>query len=46
MGDAKVRMNMRYSYIENLTAGDDVLVIVNQVGDKTTLKCVIANHGK
>jgi Cu/Ag efflux protein CusF len=45
MGESKVRLNMQDSKIEDVKIGDTVLAIVDQVGDKTTLKCVMARHG-
>jgi hypothetical protein len=44
MGDSKVRLNKQDSKIENVKIGDTVLAIVEQIGDKTTLKCVMARH--
>lgn len=44
MGESKVRLNMQDSKIENVKIGDTVLAIVEQIGDKTTLKCVMARH--
>jgi len=45
MGESKVRLNMQDSKIEDVKIGDTILAIVDQVGDKTTLKCVMARHG-
>ncbi len=45
MGESKVRLNMQDSKIEDVKIGDTVLAIVEQVGEKSTLKCVMARHG-
>jgi Cu/Ag efflux protein CusF len=44
MAEAKVRLNMQDSKIEDVKIGDNVLAIVEQIGDKTTLKCVMASR--
>jgi len=46
MGGASVRMNMQDSKIENVKNGDHTLAVVEQVGDKRTVKAVMANRGK
>jgi len=38
MGDAKVRLNMKASRIEDIKTGDNTLAIVERVGDKVNLK--------
>lgn len=44
MGDAKVRLNKADSKIENVKIGDHALAIVEKIGDKETLKCLMVNR--
>ena len=44
MAEAKVRLNMQDSKIEDVKIGDSVLAIVEQIGDKMTLKGVMASR--
>lgn len=44
MGDAKVRLNLQPSKIEDMKIGDHFLAIVERVGDKETLKCFMAER--
>ncbi len=46
MGDARVRMNMQDSKIENVKNGDHTLAVVEQVGDKRTVKAVMIHRSK
>src|SRR3954451_9927685 len=41
MWDAKVRLNMSASKIEDIKIGDHTLAIVEQVGDKVSLKALM-----
>jgi hypothetical protein len=41
MGDARVRLNMKDSKVEDVKIGDHTLAIVEKVGDKVTLKAVM-----
>jgi hypothetical protein len=44
MADAKVRLNMQGSKIEDLKIGDTILAIVEEVGDKATLKDLMGSR--
>jgi hypothetical protein len=44
LGDAKVRLNKQDAKIGDVKIGDKALVIVDRTGDKSTLKCVMAEH--
>jgi len=41
MGDAKVRLNMKASRIEDIKTGDNTLAVVERVGDKVNLKALM-----
>jgi Cu/Ag efflux protein CusF len=43
-GDAKVRLNKEDSKVENLKIGDNVLAIVQKVGDKATLQALMVDR--
>jgi hypothetical protein len=44
MGDAKVRLNLENSKIEDMKIGDHFLAIVEKTGDKATLKCLMVER--
>ena len=44
MADAKVRLNMQGSKIEDLKIGDTILAIVEEIGDKATLKDLMGSR--
>lgn len=44
MGSAKVRLNDKDSKIEEVKIGDHFLALVEKVGDKSTLKCIMVEH--
>jgi hypothetical protein len=44
LGDAKVRLNKQDGKIGDVKIGDKALVIVDRTGNKSTLKCVMAEH--
>jgi hypothetical protein len=44
MGDAKVRLNKADSKVENVKIGDHALAIVEKIGDKETLKCLMVQR--
>ncbi len=44
MGEAKVRLNMQDSKIDDAKIGDTILAIVEQIGDKTTLKALMVRR--
>jgi hypothetical protein len=46
MADAKVRLNMQDSKIEDLKVGDNTLAIVDEIGGKSTLKAVMVQRAK
>jgi Cu/Ag efflux protein CusF len=46
MAEAKVRLNMQDSKIEDIKAGDNTLAIVDEVGGKMTLKAVMVQRSK
>jgi len=46
LADARVRLNMQESKMEDIKTGDNTLVIVDEVGGKTTLKAVMAQRSK
>ena len=44
MGDAKVRLNKEDSKVENVKIGDQALAIVEKIGDKEALKCLMVQR--
>jgi Cu/Ag efflux protein CusF len=44
LGDAKVRLNMKDSKMEDLKIGDSTLAIVERMGDKATVKALMAER--
>jgi len=44
LGDAKVRLNREDSKVEDIKIGDPTLAIVEKVGDKVTLKCLMVDR--
>lgn len=44
MGDAKVRLNQADSKVENVKIGDHALAIMEKIGGKESLKCLMVNR--
>jgi hypothetical protein len=44
MGDAKVRLNMQESKVDDVKIGDNAIAVVETIGDKSTLKSLMVER--